>query len=71
MTGHGGFFNVLRRTNNSVMSVFSLDPDYRVGNLFGNGVLVDIGEQVLNLNCLPHPRCSCAQIVKKRGGKRV
>ena len=48
MTGHGGFFNMLRRTNNSVMSIFSVDPDYRVGNLFGNGVLVDIGEQVLN-----------------------
>ena len=47
MTGHGGFFNMLRRSNQSVMSVFSVDPEYQAGNLFGKGVLANIGEIVL------------------------
>ena len=47
MTGHGGFFNMLRRSNQSVMSVFSVDPEYQAGNLFGKGVLANIGERVL------------------------
>lgn len=47
MTGHGGFFNMVRRTNNSVMSIFSVDPNYKIGNLFKTEVLSTIGEQVL------------------------
>ena len=35
MTGHGGFFNVLSLKKNKVLSIFSVDEKYKVGNLFG------------------------------------
>ena len=36
MTGHGGFFNVLSENKNKVLSIFSVDEKYKVGNLFRN-----------------------------------
>ena len=36
MTGHGGFFNVLSENKNKVLSIFSVDEKYKVGNLFSN-----------------------------------
>lgn len=47
MTGHGGFFNVLSRQENSVMSIFSVDPNYKAGNLFSKNVLAEIAAKVL------------------------
>ena len=34
MTGHGGFFNVLSQDKNTVMTLFSIDENYKAGNLF-------------------------------------
>ena len=34
MTGHGGFFNVLSQDKNTVMTLFSVDENYKAGNLF-------------------------------------
>ena len=34
MTGHGGFFNVLSQDKNTVMTIFSIDENYKTGNLF-------------------------------------
>lgn len=36
MTGHGGFFNILSQKKNKVLSIFSVDENYKAGNLFGN-----------------------------------
>ena len=36
MTGHGGFFNVLNQKTNSVLTILSVDPGYKKGNLFNN-----------------------------------
>lgn len=36
MTGHGGFFNILSQKKNKVLSIFSVDENYKAGNLFSN-----------------------------------
>ena len=36
MTGHGGFFNVLSENKNKVLSIFSVDEKYKVGNFFSH-----------------------------------
>ena len=46
MTGHGGFFNVLSLKKNKVLSIFSVDEKYKVGNLFGE--LETIISEVMN-----------------------
>ena len=36
MTGHCGFFNILSQKKNEVLSIFSVDENYKAGNLFSN-----------------------------------
>lgn len=36
MTGHGGFFNVLSQKKNTVLTLFSIDENYKAGNLFSD-----------------------------------
>ena len=53
MTGHGGFFNIIpwpssspSASKNKVLSIFSVDEDYKAGNLFGD--LESVVGEVLN-----------------------
>ena len=46
MTGHGGFFNVVNITNNTILTMFSVDENYKYGNLFSKGVISKIAEEI-------------------------
>ena len=48
MTGHGGLFNVLSVEKNTVISIFSVDAEYKAGNLFSSGVLTRVASEVIN-----------------------
>ena len=47
MTGHGGLFNILSVEKNTVISIFSIDDQYKAGNLFGDGVLSRIAPEIV------------------------
>ena len=46
MTGHGGFFNVVNTTNNTILTMFSVDEKYKYGNLFSKGVISKIASEI-------------------------
>ena len=46
MTGHGGFFNVINSSKNTILSVFSVDSKYKYGNLFSKGMISKIAEEI-------------------------
>jgi len=46
MTGHGGFFNVINTSKNTILSVFSVDSKYKYGNLFSKGMISKIVEEI-------------------------
>ena len=46
MTGHGGFFNIINTTNNTILTIFSLDENYKYGNLFKKGMLSKIAREI-------------------------
>ena len=46
MTGHGGFFNVINTTKNTITTIFSVDEKYKYGNLFKKGVVSKIVEEI-------------------------
>ena len=46
MTGHGGFFNIINTTNNTILTIFSLDENYKYGNLFKKGMLSKIAQEI-------------------------
>jgi hypothetical protein len=46
MTGHGGFFNVINTTKNTILTMFSVDEKYKYGNLFKMGVVAEIVEEI-------------------------
>ena len=46
MTGHGGFYNVINITNNTILTMFSVDENYKYGNLFKKGMLSKIAQEI-------------------------
>ena len=46
MTGHGGFFNVVNTTNNTILTMFSVDENYKYGNLFSKGTISKIASEI-------------------------
>ena len=46
MTGHGGFFNVINTSKNTILTVLSVDSKYKYGNLFGKGMISKIAEEI-------------------------
>ena len=46
MTGHGGFFNVINTSKNTILTVLSVDSKYEYGNLFGKGMISKIAEEI-------------------------
>ena len=46
MTGHGGFFNVINTTKNTIITMFSVDEKYKYGNLFKKGVISKIVDEI-------------------------
>ena len=46
MTGHGGFFNVVNTSNNTILTMFSVDENYKYGNLFSKGIISKIAEEI-------------------------
>ena len=46
MTGHGGFFNVVNTTNNTILTIFSVDENYEYGNLFSKGIISKIANEI-------------------------
>ena len=46
MTGHGGFFNIINTTNNTILTMFSLDENYKYGNLFSKGTISKIASEI-------------------------
>ena len=46
MTGHGGFFNVVNTTNNTILTMFSVDENYKYGNLFSKGTVSKIASEI-------------------------
>ena len=46
MTGHGGFFNVINTSKNTILTVLSVDSKYKYGNLFGKGMIFKIAEEI-------------------------
>ena len=46
MTGHGGFFNIVNTTNNTILTMFSVDGKYKYGNLFSKGMISKIAEEI-------------------------
>ena len=46
MTGHGGFFNVVNTTNNTILTIFSVDENYKYGNLFSKGTISKIASDI-------------------------
>ena len=46
MRGHGGFFNVINTTKNTILTMFSVDEKYKYGNLFQKGIISKIVEEI-------------------------
>ena len=46
MTGHGGFFNVINTSKNTILTVLSVDSKYNYGNLFGKGTISKIASGI-------------------------
>ena len=46
MTGHGGFFNIINTTKNTILTMFSVDEKYKYGNLFSKGIISKIAEEI-------------------------
>ena len=46
MTGHGGFFNIINTTKNTILTMFSVDEKYKYGNLFSKGMISKIAEEI-------------------------
>ena len=46
MTGHGGFFNVINTSKNTILTVLSVDSKYKYGNLFGKGMISKIAKEI-------------------------
>ena len=46
MTGHGGFFNVINTSKNTILTVLSVDSKYSYGNLFGKDMISKIAEEI-------------------------
>ena len=46
MTGHGGFFNVINTSKNTILTVLSVDSKYKYGNLFSQGMIAKIAEEI-------------------------
>ena len=46
MTGHGGFFNVVITSNNTILTVLSVDSKYKYGNLFSKGMISKIANEI-------------------------
>ena len=46
MTGHGGFFNVINTSKNTILTVLSVDSKYKYGNLFSKGMISKIAEEI-------------------------
>ena len=46
MTGHGGFFNVVNTSNNTILTVLSVDSKYKYGNLFSKGMISKIANEI-------------------------
>ena len=46
MTGHGGFFNIINTSKNTILTMFSVDENYKYGNLFSTGVISKIAEEI-------------------------
>ncbi len=46
MTGHGGFFNVINTSKNTILTVLSVDSKYKYGNLFSKGMIAKIAEEI-------------------------
>ena len=46
MTGHGGFFNVINTSKNTILTVLSVDSKYNYGNLFGKGTISKIASVI-------------------------
>jgi len=46
MTGHGGFFNIINTSKNTILTMFSVDENYKYGNLFSKGVISKIAEEI-------------------------
>ena len=46
MTGHGGFFNVVNTSNNTILTMFSVDENYKYGNLFSKGIMSKIANEI-------------------------
>ena len=46
MTGHGGFFNVVNTSNNTILTMFSVDENYKYGNLFSKGIISKIANEI-------------------------
>ena len=46
MTGHGGFFNVINTSKNTILTIFSVDENYKYGNLFSKGKISKIASEI-------------------------
>lgn len=46
MTGHGGFFNIVNTTNNTILTILSVDENYKYGNLFSKGTISKIASEI-------------------------
>ena len=46
MTGHGGFFNVINTSKNTILTIFSVDENYKYGNLFSKGTISKIASEI-------------------------
>ena len=46
MTGHGGFFDVVITTNNTIVTIFSVDEKYKYGNLFNKGTISELVSEI-------------------------
>ena len=46
MTGHGGFFNIINAAKNYIIPLLSVDEKYKYGNLFSNGMISKIAEEI-------------------------
>ncbi len=46
MTGHGGFFNVINTSKNTILTIFSVDENYKYGNLFSKGTISKIASGI-------------------------
>ncbi len=46
MTGHGGFFNIVNTTTNTILTMFSVDENYKYGNFFSKRVISKIANEI-------------------------